>query len=326
MSLIKRGNIWHYSIMDAQGVRQRGSTGETDKRKAQKKHDDLRHEFSKTRARGFTLDQALKVWLDHATRTDREKSAIRVLIRNYEDRAVDEVTQKSIFDALAGRAVSTVNRTINIVNAAIALSHEQKQCPLIKIKRKDSGPTRLRFLTHEEWETLKAHLQPHVLAIITFALETGLRRTNVMQLKWRYVDQNNKLVWVDAVDAKGRVTIPVPLSKTACEIIKQQEGKNKEFVFTYDGEHIDSVRTSWKKSLVKAGIDVVTEKDAEGNEIAKSLFRFHDLRHTWASWHVQRGTPLKVLKELGGWKSLDMVERYAHLDPKHLRQWVDNEE
>jgi integrase len=47
-------------------------------------------------------------------------------------------------------------------------------------------------------------------------------------------------------------------------------------------------------------------------------FRFHDLRHTWASWHVQRGTPLLVLKDLGGWETLEMVQKYAHLAPSHL--------
>ena len=53
-------------------------------------------------------------------------------------------------------------------------------------------------------------------------------------------------------------------------------------------------------------------------------FRFHDLRHTWASWHVQSGTPLAVLKELGGWASMDMVFRYAHLGESHLAEWAKN--
>jgi integrase len=48
-------------------------------------------------------------------------------------------------------------------------------------------------------------------------------------------------------------------------------------------------------------------------------FRWHDLRHTWASWHAQLGTPLYVLKELGGWETLEMVNRYAHLAPEHLK-------
>jgi integrase len=47
-------------------------------------------------------------------------------------------------------------------------------------------------------------------------------------------------------------------------------------------------------------------------------FRWHDLRHTWASWHVQAGTPLHILQELGGWESPEMVRRYAHLAPEHL--------
>ena len=53
-------------------------------------------------------------------------------------------------------------------------------------------------------------------------------------------------------------------------------------------------------------------------------FKWHDLRHTWASWHVQNGTPLPVLQELGGWKSIAMVQRYAHLAPSHLAQYAGN--
>ena len=52
-------------------------------------------------------------------------------------------------------------------------------------------------------------------------------------------------------------------------------------------------------------------------------FRWHDLRHTWASWHVQSGTPLNVLQELGAWESTEMVRRYAHLSSEHLAQYVE---
>ena len=49
-------------------------------------------------------------------------------------------------------------------------------------------------------------------------------------------------------------------------------------------------------------------------------FRWHDLRHTWASWLIQRGTPLAALQEMGGWETPSMVQRYAHLAPEHLHQ------
>lgn len=65
---------------------------------------------------------------------------------------------------------------------------------------------------------------------------------------------------------------------------------------------------AWKRGLVCAGIED---------------FRWHDLRHTWASWHVQKGTPLNVLQELGGWESPEMVRRYAHFSAAHLMVYVD---
>jgi integrase len=63
------------------------------------------------------------------------------------------------------------------------------------------------------------------------------------------------------------------------------------------------IGSAWKRSLKRARIE---------------KFRFHDLRHTWASWHVMNGTTLQELMELGGWKSYEMVLRYAHLAPEHL--------
>ncbi len=66
---------------------------------------------------------------------------------------------------------------------------------------------------------------------------------------------------------------------------------------------------NWRNSLKRAGIE---------------NFTWHGLRHTWASWHVQSGTPLNVLQQLGGWSSYDMVLRYAHLAPDHLSDFANN--
>jgi integrase len=80
-------------------------------------------------------------------------------------------------------------------------------------------------------------------------------------------------------------------------------------VFSYRGQPITQVATkAWYHALVKAEI---------------TDFRWHDLRHTWASWHAQQGTPMLVLQALGGWASASMVNRYAHLAAEHLSPYAD---
>jgi len=92
-------------------------------------------------------------------------------------------------------------------------------------------------------------------------------------------------------------------------VIREQIGKCATHVFSYCGKPIRQVNTkAWRKALRRLGIED---------------FRWHDLRHTWASWHVQSGTPLHVLQELGGWETAEMVRRYAHLSSEHLAQYVD---
>jgi integrase len=323
MSLYKVGNIWYY-YLTVKGERYRNSTGTSDKKEAQRIHDKIRDDLQQRKSSGYTLADALRLWLTDKERTDKEKSAVRVLLRCYPSRPLTEFSPHELVASLKGRKDSTINRTINIVNAALKLAHEQGKCGEYKIKRKPPSENRLRFLTKEEWDTLESNLADHVKAIAGFAVSTGLRYSNVVGLKWRNVDLKRHLVWVDSVDSKSRKTISVPLSEKAVSILKQQEGKHKEFVFTYGGAPIKSIKTSWNKSLVKAGIDIYVEKNEDGDEIKKSSFRFHDLRHTWASWHVQNGTPLAVLKELGGWHSMELVMRYSHLAPDHLRAYVNN--
>jgi integrase len=97
----------------------------------------------------------------------------------------------------------------------------------------------------------------------------------------------------------------VPLNEMALAALRKQLGKHPTGVFTFRGQPIEQVGTkAWTKALQRAGI-----KD----------FRWHDLRHTFATWHRQAGTPTHELQRLGGWKTGSMVERYAHVAPEALR-------
>ena len=93
-------------------------------------------------------------------------------------------------------------------------------------------------------------------------------------------------------------------------VLAEQWGNHPEYVFTRNGKPLKHKLTTdaWYAACKRAGVKA----------------RFHDLRHTWASWHVQNGTPLHVLQELGGWSSYKMVQVYAHLAPTTLQKWADN--
>ncbi len=169
---------------------------------------------------------------------------------------------------------------------------------------------RVRWLTHEETSKLINELPEHLVPIVRFSLETGLRQANVTGLQWQQVDLSRACAWIHPDQAKARQAIAIPLSPNAVQIIQEQIGKNKDYVFTYQGNQVKQVNTrAWRKALERAGIE---------------NFRWHDLRHTWASWHIQSGTPLHALQELGGWETTDMVRRYAHLSSQHLSSYAGN--
>lgn len=308
MSIYLRGETWWlYITVNGQRIRQ--STQTSDKRKAQEIHDQVKYSAKQLKESGKTLNDALKLWLTARPRSDREKSAIKIFLESYPNRSLSKVSGTDIFDATIKYNPSTYNRTINIIRASITLAENRGWCSGIKLIRRKENNHRLRFLTKAEWLRLEKELPPHLHALAKFSLSTGLRQANAFGLKWSSVDLKNRVLWVDSADTKSKKSLSVPLNNSALEILKSQIGKNDEYVFTYKGKPIKSVKTAWNKALKRAKIE---------------NFTWHDLRHTWASWHVQSGTPLAVLKELGGWSDINMVMRYAHLSPQHLRKYANN--
>ena len=96
----------------------------------------------------------------------------------------------------------------------------------------------------------------------------------------------------------------MPLNEMAPNVLRRQIGKHPTRVFTFRGEPIVQVNTkAWTSALERAGIED---------------FRWHDLRHTFATWHRHAGTPTHELQKLGGWKTGAMVERYVHVAPEAL--------
>lgn len=165
-------------------------------------------------------------------------------------------------------------------------------------------------ITPEQAEALCSALPGHLEAMCRFSLAPGLRESNVTGLEWSQVDLERRVAWIHADQSKSGRAMGIPLNNEAVVVLRKQSGKHKRCVFTCFGKGIAKVNTrAFRKGLTRVGIE---------------NFRWHDLRHTWASWHVQNGTPIHVLQELGGWSDIRMVQRYAHLAPKHLACYAGN--
>lgn len=177
------------------------------------------------------------------------------------------------------------------------------RAPKFKLFRKAEG--RVRSLTPREFAKLKSELPGHLADMATFAVATGLRQANVKGLEWRQVDLERNHAWIAGSEHKNGQPHSVPLNEMALSVIRRQIGKHPVRVFTFQGQPVANVYTkAFKAALKRASIED---------------FRWHDLRHTFATWHRQAGTPTRELQRLGGWKTGAMVERYAHLAPEGLQ-------
>jgi len=323
MSLYRRKQTWWVHFTTPSGQRVRRSAGTANKRQAQEFHDRLKAAYWKHEQLGTKpkrqWEDAAKRWLKekaHKATVDSDRMNLRWLdrhLRGMELTRINRAVLDGLIEArqLEGVSNATVNRTMELVRAILRkAANEWEWMDRVPAVRMLPEPKRrIRWLTREEAEWLIAELPEHLAEMVRFSLATGLRKSNVTGLEWPQVDLERRVAWIHPDQAKARKAIGIALNAEAMLVLRRQMGKHEQFVFTYRGSQVAQVNTkAWKRALARAGI---------------TDFRWHDLRHTWASWHIQAGTPLAVLQELGGWESADMVRRYAHLAVDHLSEYAE---
>jgi len=315
MAIRKRGKggIWWVDFTDPSGQRVRLSAETTDKKAAQELHDRLKSEAWRVAKLG---ENPRRLFEEGASRWLQEKSGkaslrddvtkIQFFRQHFGGRTLDSITREKVDALLSPMSPGNANRHMAWLRAMLRMAEFEwkwiETAP--KLRSYKEPKRRVRWLTPDEVKRLVAALPESHRDPAWFALLTGLRQANVYGLEWSQVDLGKGLAWIHADQAKARKAIAVPLCEEAVKLLGRQAKLQPvaKFVFSVRNRPTDRV---WKRALEKASI-----KD----------FRWHDLRHTWASWHVQNGTPLHDLQELGGWDSVEMVRRYAHLTPGHLAQ------
>jgi integrase len=242
----------------------------------------------------------------------------------------------------AGSNPLTINHKIASLKAALNKAVQWgilKSNPVssIKLSRMDSS-ARIRYLTDDEEKRLRETLDiregkrrqerqrfnkwrqergykefpsfgvftDHLKPMILLDLNTGLRRGELFNLEWRDINFVGRILTVVGKTAKSGKTRHVPLNDEAYEVLQKwyEQRKPSEFVFPgRDGGRMDNISTSWERLIKKAKIE---------------KFRFHDLRHDFASKLVMAGVDLNTIRELLGHSDIAMTLRYAHLAPEKL--------
>jgi len=232
-------------------------------------------------------------------------------------------------------------RTVASINREIACLHhifvKGVQWEMIEQSPFDRGKsllmkennTRLRFLNEDEIARLIGACPVHLRDIVICALNTGMRRGEILSLKWDQI--RNGLIYLEKT--KTNESRQIPINDTLEQLfrgIRRRQQLRSKHVFTFvncGGAMKDPEKNAQCMKLLKdEGVPVHEVKNAFRTACKRAgieNFRFHDLRHTFASQMILKGGSLKVVQEILGHKTMTLTLRYAHLSQEHKKEAVN---
>jgi integrase len=332
MGLVKRNRVWWMSFM-YQGQQVRRTTGTTDKRLAEsilckvkmqiaegrffETREDQARTFGDMMTRYLTERAVLKAPKSH----QRERQALNHLRPVFGEMVLAEITPKLLAGYKTQRrlehaAPATINKELQLVRHAFNVAlREWEWCRENPMHRVSMEPVRNevdRWLTANEEERLLASSSPWLREIIGFALNTGMRQGEILNLQWQDVDFVRGVLMV--LQSKNGTRRTIPLNATVYELLAAKQA-------TTGVAHGPVFRTPLGNELQ---VRYLAREFCEARDRAGIPdFRFHDMRHTFATRLVQRGVDLYKVQRLLGHKTSLMTQRYAHHSPESLREGVN---
>jgi integrase len=331
MGLFKRGQTW-WIRFTYKGKQIRKSTETADKKLAVRIYHKVLGEvaegkwFEKLPGEEKTFREMMEKYMKEYSiptkaSSDRDKRSLLHLspfFGGYTITAVNSslINRYKVVRKEEGAAPATINRELALMKHAFNLAIKEwewaKENPVAKIAMEKEDNKRDRWLTQEEEERLLKVCPEWLKELVLFALNTGMRMGEILSLTWEGVDLSRKTVTIFKSKNKERRTIPINV--TVFELLKTK-GKVRSIktsLVFFNENHCkrdeSNIDKSFKIRIEKAGI---------------KNFRFHDLRHTFATRIVQSGKDLYEVQMLLGHKTSTMTQRYAHHNPESLRDAVE---
>ncbi len=327
----KEGKVWWMSY-SFRGRQIRKSTGTTSKKIAESIYFKVKTQIAEgaylesVRGKNKTFVDLAERYLKEVTpdkkpNTQRDdKSYSKTLSKFFGKFYLNEITADLITQYVLKRkkriGPSSINRELAFLSASFNKAYKLwgwcRENPVSKIKR-EKEYKRVKYFSEKEFSEIFSLLTEWVRPLVLLAKNTGLRKANVVNLKWSEVSLKDRLIVLEAEVMKNSHCLGVPLNNPAWKVIKDQvrtRQLHSRYVFCkVNGEPYTGwgVYQAFKKACIKAKLPD---------------FRFHDLRHDFCSKLVQSGVDLYTVKELAGHKDITTTQRYAHLSKAKLKEAV----
>ena len=204
---------------------------------------------------------------------------------------------------------ATVNRELALLKHMYSKAIEwgkYEENPAKKVKLLKGEVKRVRFLMPDDVQKLLSNCADHLKPIVTVAVHTGMRKGELLSLNWDQVNFEQGII--SLLDTKNHERRDISMNETVKATLTGMERKGSYVFSAEDGGSFGDVRRSFETALRRSGIQD---------------FRFHDLRHTFASNLVMESVDIVTVMELMGHKDLTMTLRYTHLAPNHKTKAVN---
>jgi integrase len=332
MSLWKRGKVyWSFIYID--GIRYSQSTGTGNLRQAtlieQRFREELnlkRHQIIEPRPQ-MSFGELTALFLAEGDPRPWHVDRLKLLLPYWSETPIGRIHKAMAVDYRkrrhATKAVTdtTINRDLEAlrhilfwaVDEGLLTSNPLSRLRLVPERRKPRS-----VLGLDEEEHLLAAAAAHLRSIIVTALDTGMRRGELLHQQWEHVDLNRKLLFVSRSKTAGGEGREIPFTNRVYELLLA-ERKEEGLLFTFRGKPIRAIKTAWKAAVRRAGI---------------RYRRFHDLRHTFNTRLMEAGVMQEVRKALMGHSSGEDVNSiYTHVELpakreaiRKLEEWVQNQQ
>jgi integrase len=248
----------------------------------------------------------------------RERRFVEPLLRHFGDLPIEQIDQQAIDRAATALypngSAGTRNRQVYTpVSAILKFAGVTRD-----VRRLKARGGVVRWLTPEEAKRLIAACSPHLRPLVMFLLYTGARVGEALWLDWRCVDLARAHVSLNKT--KNGTPRGVPLHRDLVAELANLRHRDGEVFRRPDGKPYGRPRGDYDLS---AGSKIGTAFQGALKRAGIENFRVHDCRHTWATWHFAEHHDLIALQNLGGWRTLAMVTRYAHANTENYRDGIN---